>query len=170
MHNNCYNYTSLYHELLHVENNLLKKKMHKNCACIDEVSSDNDNVLPAVMDSERNAIKSQQLRRQYQQEQLEKLKASLKDKANDEILKNKRKKFRRTGSRIKQYINDDLTFQVTEIGRLTPDFHDKNLTRKINEIDLLDNNINSLIFKTVEVHADILVNIIPISISPMRCN
>lgn len=140
------------------------------CACADKVSSDNENVLSTVMESEQNTINSQQLRRQYQRNQLDKLKSSLKDKANDDILKNKRKKFRRTGSRIKQYINDDLTFQVTEIGRRTPDFHDNNITRKINEVDLLDNNVNSLIFKTVEVHADILVNINPISISPMKCN
>lgn len=48
---------------------------------------------------------------------------------------------------VPQLTDDDL--------RKTPEFDD--IARKINQINLLDNSVGNLIYKAIEVHADILV-------------
>lgn len=49
---------------------------------------------------------------------------------------------------VPQLTDDDL--------RKTPEFDD--IARKINQINLLDNSVGTLIYKAIEVHADILVS------------
>ena len=61
-----------------------------------------------------------------------------------------------TKNQSKQSNNNFLTVPQMDDLRKTPEFDD--IARKINQINLLDNSVGTLIYKAIEVHADILVS------------